>query len=105
MSKKSKKKRARAVQKAAVPAFIGKAAARFAASTAGMVPCMTGHWNNPGTRFCVHCRELMPGQMVPPLTAVKSDPGAYQYWLREGQRTHKSDERELINKMLYGGTA
>jgi hypothetical protein len=102
--KKSKKKRARSVQKAAAPApaFITKSAARYAAKTAGMVACGKGHWNRPGGNLCSECLELMPGVRVPPMEWIGKSAFATRFWARQLKNSPASADREQFNKMLYG---
>jgi hypothetical protein len=101
MSKKSRK-RARAIRKGAGPAIARKEAARFAAKTAGMVPCHDGHLNEPGGNCCVDCGNPMPGVPVPPLSAVNKSAFAYNFWVPRLRYSHSSDDREMLNKALYG---
>jgi hypothetical protein len=102
--KKSKKKRARSVQKAAAPApaFISKAAVRYAEKTAGMVPCASGHLNRPGGNCCTSCGGKMPGVPVPPMEWIGKSAFATRFW-SPLRNSSDQEDRELFNKMFYGG--
>jgi hypothetical protein len=84
------------------PAFIGKAAARMASSTAGMAMCGKGHWNRREANCCSTCAELMPGVSVPPMGLIGKSALATEYWRREMARSPDPSVRELYNRMRYG---
>jgi hypothetical protein len=108
VSKKSKKKRARVVQKAAGRTLITKAAARFAASTAGMVECGQGHLNRPGGTVCTTCTDPMPGVPVPPMSMIGKSAFADEHWRKDLASSPDPEKREIYQQARYranGGAA